>query len=265
MLPAMGPLGALPQGPSPRYAPERLLTEHAVQRTMAREYFSLIGLISAHARGRGLLCRYGFWPLLEALCRVPARADLAQLTIHALSYTTIAVTAPAAVERGAGGERSTGGSGEVDGGGARGDATEARHVLALCCESPMADARLAAVRLLAVLATARVDGFGEFGLELLRNATSDTDVRVRHVTPPSPVSSGARLAPSHASFQGNPASCAKVGAKSTFVTKASMVRLRMPGPRTTSGIRVSKSYTLRLSVIRLSCPSWKPWSDVKKK
>ena len=188
VMAATGALGALPQGPSPHYTPERLLSETSIQRQMVREYFTFIGLLSAHTRGRRLLARVSFWPLLEALCRMPNRLDLAQLTMHSLSYATIppaATIVPAGERNGAlpadadTRGAATGANGTNGHAPSGDDASGARHVLALCCEAAMPDVRLAATRVLSVLVTAHMDGFGEWGLELLRNATFDADVRVR--------------------------------------------------------------------------------------
>ena len=170
---------------------QRLLSLSSIECLMAREYFGLVGALSATARGRGLLDRHHFFPLLAALCALPGRSDLALLILQTLSYAGLPTAgAPGGaalwsdVPAGAGAPHS---SSPTDGGGAAaaaarlGSAKPAREVLEYCCtEAAAAEVRLAGVRHLSLLATARLEGFGEWGIELLRNTTFDADPAVRH-------------------------------------------------------------------------------------
>ena len=164
-----GSSGALPVGPSPRYQPERLLSEGDPY--SIRSHASILASLAfcPHHRGRLLLQRHKIWPLLAALCRIRERPDLALHTMHALSYARLPPP-------------SSSPEGEVDHQAiAVCEATEARRILTICLDEHEAiSVRRAAASNLSVLASARLDGFSRWGLEAFRNATFDPDSTVRH-------------------------------------------------------------------------------------
>ena len=168
---------SLPAGPSATYDPSKFLDEASIALLMGSEYLSIIGLLSAHARGRRLLRHHGVWDVLNLLCQLPDRADLASLLLTSVCYSPPTLgfepLLQAHVGGGAGGEP---GDDDDD------DLSMARSLLGMCCDHMQvgdSEVRLAAVSHLYVMAVAEPPFFEQWGLELLRNTLFDDEERVR--------------------------------------------------------------------------------------
>jgi len=66
--------------------PDRVLAPVAVTSTMAREYFTVIGTLSATPRGVELMKKFGLWEMLKSLVQLEDREDLLRLVVMSLDY-----------------------------------------------------------------------------------------------------------------------------------------------------------------------------------
>jgi hypothetical protein len=66
--------------------PDRVLAPVAVTSTMAREYFTVIGTLSATPRGVELMKKFSLWETLKSLVQLEDREDLLRLVVMSLDY-----------------------------------------------------------------------------------------------------------------------------------------------------------------------------------
>ncbi|KAL1522725.1 hypothetical protein AB1Y20_017700 [Prymnesium parvum] len=142
---------SLSRGGSAPYEPHTFLSEQALAHTMTREYFLIIGMLSASPRGLQLMHKLRLWRLLGRLVQLEGRTDLATLIINSLCYHQ------------------------------RHPSSQACNLLASCVNSFNAEVRLAATSHLGVLATARLPSFADWGVPLLCGLLKDMNRAVRQM------------------------------------------------------------------------------------
>eukprot|EP01114_Cavostelium_apophysatum_P016624 TRINITY_DN4775_c0_g1_i1.p1 TRINITY_DN4775_c0_g1~~TRINITY_DN4775_c0_g1_i1.p1 ORF type:complete len:1113 (-),score=304.93 TRINITY_DN4775_c0_g1_i1:63-3401(-) len=128
---------------------QRLLSPEKVLKTMAREYFTMLGTLSSTPRGLEVLMKFGvFKPLIE-LSELQGRDDLCHLIMTSLDYNT--------------------------------DKGDARVILAKALTSASKVVRYLATRHMRVLLRAGVQDFSEWGVEFLVKQLNDPDAKVAQI------------------------------------------------------------------------------------
>lgn len=65
---------------------QRLLSPQRVLKTMAREYFTMLGTLSSSTRGHEVLAKFKIFTYLIELCEIQGRDDLSNPIMTSLDY-----------------------------------------------------------------------------------------------------------------------------------------------------------------------------------
>eukprot|EP00002_Diphylleia_rotans_P005434 TRINITY_DN1456_c0_g1_i3.p1 TRINITY_DN1456_c0_g1~~TRINITY_DN1456_c0_g1_i3.p1 ORF type:complete len:936 (-),score=158.70 TRINITY_DN1456_c0_g1_i3:822-3629(-) len=125
---------------------QRPLKKERLAKSMAREYFTLIGVLSSDPKGLELMQRARLWSYLYPILDLPSREDLAKLVITSLDYNR--------------------------------EGTHARILLSKAMKSPSKDIRQEATNHIKLLWRAGVSDFAKWGIELLVTQVYDPDHEV---------------------------------------------------------------------------------------
>mmetsp|Transcript_15192 Transcript_15192/g.45499 ORF Transcript_15192/g.45499 Transcript_15192/m.45499 type:complete len:1087 (+) Transcript_15192:76-3336(+) len=126
-------------------AAERLFSSEKVLKTMAREYFTMLGTLSSSERGLDVLRKHKIFEMLAPLSSMQGRDDLSHLIMTSLDYN---ITGPS------------------------------RILLSKSLTSTSRVVRYLATRHLRVLLRSGVNGFPEWGIKLLVRQLADADTKV---------------------------------------------------------------------------------------
>jgi len=132
----------------PKVKEQRLLSPENILKTMAREYFTMLGTLSSSPRGLEALSKFKIFKELIELAEVPGRDDLCNLIMSSLDYNT------------------------------QGDA---RIILGKALVSPSKVVRYLATRHMRVLLRAGVQDFSDWGIDFLVKQLNDVDAKVASI------------------------------------------------------------------------------------
>eukprot|EP01113_Clastostelium_recurvatum_P028085 TRINITY_DN3400_c0_g1_i6.p1 TRINITY_DN3400_c0_g1~~TRINITY_DN3400_c0_g1_i6.p1 ORF type:complete len:774 (+),score=142.03 TRINITY_DN3400_c0_g1_i6:4056-6377(+) len=124
---------------------KRLLSQEKVLKTMAREYFTLLGTLSSTTYGLAIMARNKIFDYLKPMSELPGRDDLSDLIMRSLDYNV---------------------------------AGESRVILAKALTSSSTVVRFLATRHMKVLLRAGVQQYNDWGVDLLVNQLNDPDPKV---------------------------------------------------------------------------------------
>lgn len=132
----------------PKLKENRLLSMENVLKTMAREYFTMVGTLSSSLRGSEILEKFKIFKELIELSELPGRDDLCNLIMTSLDYN-------------------------IQG--------NSRVILAKALTSTSKVVRYLATRHMKVLLRAGVQDFATWGIEFLVKQLSDSDTKVANL------------------------------------------------------------------------------------
>eukprot|EP00004_Rigifila_ramosa_P013527 TRINITY_DN3004_c0_g1_i1.p1 TRINITY_DN3004_c0_g1~~TRINITY_DN3004_c0_g1_i1.p1 ORF type:complete len:1085 (-),score=258.97 TRINITY_DN3004_c0_g1_i1:103-3207(-) len=149
LLPQLANILRIEVDPNPDAHPQRVLKREKVLKTMAREYFTLLGTLSSHARGLELMQKFKIWSQLYPMSELQGREDLSRLIVTSLDYNV--------------------------------DGTHSRVLLSKSMRSGSKEIRFHATAHMRVLLRAAVSDFSKWGIDLLVTQLYDPDPDVANV------------------------------------------------------------------------------------
>jgi hypothetical protein len=165
-------------------ADDLLLSRNSLLKTLSREYFSLIGILTRSYRGQEVLKKHKLFKSLQQICELEGRDDLIRLVLTNIDYNSAVLAVPQAadVHLTPRTSRDTPLLQAVTNSNAANvssSTNEALEIIRKILASSSTVVKYFAVRHLRTQLHAKPRAFSEWGIELLLTKLMDNDVKIR--------------------------------------------------------------------------------------
>lgn len=170
---------------TPSNTEEPLLSRNSLLKTLSREYFSLIGILTRSYRGQEVLKKHKLFKALQQICELEGRDDLIRLVLTNIDYNSAVLAMPQAADPVMHTPRTSRDTPLLqavtnsNAANLSSSTNEALEIIRKILASSSTVVKYFAVKHLRTQLHAKPRAFSEWGIELLLTKLLDTDVKIR--------------------------------------------------------------------------------------